>query len=287
MRVDRIGDLDDDEQAFTHEEAGRSLAAVQAAGCPPPVLLSAAVVDALPGDVAVAVRAHVLACAICRQLSADLLEIEPGIDMLEDARIRRRMDRARRRPMWRVAALAASVVAAAGGAMFLSNAAQLGMIPAAREPVRLAAERPQLPLLVPDKLPPQLRGGALNWRASGNRYELDLATALKPYQDNRFKAASAALERISAQYPGKAEPLLYLGICKLLMDRPVEAERVLRRAGALGGPMSDDARWYLSVAVYQNGNRPEARQLLAELCRGSGARAAEACLAHDQIGEPS
>ena len=70
------------------------------------------------------------------------------------------------------------------------------------------------------------------------------------------------------------------------MDCPVEAETALRRAASLDSPVLEDARWYLAVATYQNGRRSEARQLLAAMCRGNGTRAAEACLAHDQAGEP-
>jgi hypothetical protein len=70
---------------------------------------------------------------------------------------------------------------------------------------------------------------------------------------------------------------------RLLMDRPAEAERALRQAAALGGGTEDDARWYLAVAVYQNGSRREAKQLLAALCEGRGRRAAEACVAADQV----
>jgi len=285
MRADRPIDRDDDEQLFLQKEDGRRLSAVEVRGCPRPALLNAAAAGALPAELAAVIQTHVEACVICRQLTADLQEIEPGIDMLEEARVRRRIDRARRRPLWRVAALAASVVVAAGGAMFLSNGARLGPIPAASEPARVVAERAQPPLLAPEKLAPSIRAGALNWRASGDRYELDLATALKPYTTNDFKAASAALERVASQYPRKPEPLLYLGICQLLMDRPVDAERTLRRAVALGGPDLDDARWYLAVAAYQNGKRSDARQLLASVCRENRGRAAEACLAHDQMGD--
>jgi predicted Zn-dependent protease len=184
-----------------------------------------------------------------------------------------------------MAGLAAAIVLVATGAVLLKNAATTGPIPAALPPARILARGPEVNVLAADKLAPQIRAGALNWRASGDHYDLELATALKPYSVNNFKAAAAALERLAARYPDKAEPLLYLGVCKLLMDRPVEAERTLRRAVPLGGP-GEEVRWYLAVAVYQNGRRADARQLLARICRENGARAADACLARDQIGAP-
>jgi len=284
MRADGKSALDADERGFVQQDSGRSLAAVEVRGCPAPALLSAAAVDALPADLLAAVLAHLEVCGICRQLSADLQEVEPAFEMMDEARIRRRVDR-RRHPLPRVAALAASLGAAAAAAMLMTNAARPGVIPDVRQPARVVAPGPQVSVLVADKLPPQIGMGALNWRASGDRYELDLATALKPYSDNKFKAAGAALERLSTRYPARSEPLLYLGICRLLMDRPVEAEQALRRAVSLGGSGVDDARWYLAVAAYQNGKRGDARQLLAQVCSGNGARAAEACLAHDQIGD--
>lgn len=284
MRADRKSGLDPDEQGFVQQDAGRVLAAVNAHGCPAPALLNAAGAGALTPDLSAAVQAHLDRCAICRHLAADLLQIEPDFDALQQARIRAAVTR-RRPPFLRIAAVAASLAVVASGAMLLSNAARPGWIPGAAPPARVLAPGPLVSALAADKLAPPMRAGALSWRASGEHYDLDLATALKPYSENKFKAAAAALERVSARYPDNPEPLMYLGVCQLLMDRPIDAERTLRRAVPLGGPAVDDVRWYLAVAAYQNGKRADARQLLARLCGGTSRRAAEACLAHDQIGD--
>lgn len=277
----RARGLSPDEEAFVQDE-GRLLAAIDATGCPPPALLRAAAVDALPPDMAAPVHAHVRACGICRQLTADLLDVDAELDMLEDARIRRRVSGARRTPVWRAVAVAATLVIAAGGAVLASRASNPGVIPTLSSP---AAARPAFPtrsILAADKLEPRVDAGMLVWRGGSDHFTLDLAAALKPYAENNFKAASAALEKLQARYPEHAEPSLYLGIARLLMDRPVEAEQALRRAAAIDGPLNGDARWYLAVAQYQNGRRSDARQLFAQICRDNTARSAEACLAQDQ-----
>jgi hypothetical protein len=283
--ADRAKGLDPDEARLVDGAPGRSLADIVAPGCPPPALLRAASVGALPDEIAGGIGAHVHACAICRQLTADLLDLDTEIDMLEDARIRRRVDRGRRAPVWRIAAIAATVTIAAGGALLVLAASKIGAIPVVDRPARATPRPPFVSILSADKLAPRITAATLVWRGGGDRFELDLAAALKPYADNNFKAAGAALERLASRYPDRAEPVLYLGVSRLLMDRPLEAEKALRKAASLGGPMVDDARWYLSVALYQNGHRPEARQLLADLCVKNGARSAEACVAQDQAGD--
>jgi hypothetical protein len=284
--ADRATGLGPDEQVFVEDEAGRCLAAIEATGCPAPALLRAAAIGVLPDETAAAVIAHVHACGICRQITTDLLELDAELDMLEDARIRRRIARGRRPPIWRAAALAASMVLAVGGALVISRGADPGAAPAVPGQTRPVIAMPAGPgILVADKLEPRIDAAALAWRGSDDRFAVDLAAALKPYAENNFKAATAALTKLATQYPDHAEPALYLGICQLLMDRPVGAEQTLRKAAAMGGSTLEDARWYLAVAVYQNGRRSEARQLLADVCRDNGSRAAEACLAQEQAGE--
>ena len=275
-----------DERAFAEDGGGQDLSAIQPPGCPAPSLLAAAAMGALPDDLARPVLAHLRDCGICRQVSSDLLELETEMDPLREVRILRRVTERRRAPVWRMAAVAASVVIALGGALAAGRAANPGTIPTAVAPPRASVAPPAVAVLRPVKLEPRMDSSLLVWRGAGDRFALDLATALKPYAANNFKAAVAALERLATQYPNRAEPVLYLGVCRLLMDRPVEAETALRRAASLDSPVLEDARWYLAVATYQNGRRAEARQLLAAMCRANGARAAEACVAHDQTGEP-
>ena len=273
-----------DERAFADGEQGRGLAAI-AAACPAPALLTAAASGALPDDLAAPVRTHLEGCAICRQVQSDLLALDSEMDALEEVRVRRRVARQRGTPVWRVAALAASVTIAVGGAVLASRAFDAGAVPVAPTVARSATPPPSVRLLVASKLEPRLDASVLTWRGAEDDYMLALAGALKPYEANDFKTASAALERLGARHPDRPEPALYLGICRLLMDRPVDAEKALRRAASIAGPHVEDARWYLAVATYQNGRRTESRQLLADMCRANGARGAEACLAREQAGE--
>ena len=281
----RTREFSPDERAFIDADEHRDLAAIQAAGCPDAALLSAAAHDALPDDLAAGVSAHLDRCAICRQLQSDLLAIDVEMDALEDARIRRRIRAGRRTAVWRAAALAASVVIAVSGGLLASRAFDAGALPSAPAIARSSVRPPSINILTASKLEPRLDASLLTWRGGQDDFMVALASALKPYTENDFKTASAALERLGTRYPDRPEPPLYLGICRLLMDRPVEAEKALRRAASIAGPHVDDARWYLAVATYQNGRRSESRQLLADMCRANGARGAEACLARDQTGE--
>lgn len=283
----RTRELGPEERAFVGRDEGRALAAIRVTGCPPPAMLGAAASGALPDDLAAHVTAHLEACAICRQLQADLLAIDPELDALEAARIRRRIGRPARTSLWRGAAIAASLTIAVSGALLGSRAFDAGPVPSTPAIARTSTPPPSVRILAVTKLEPRLDASLLMWRgADANQdFTLALAGALKPYAANDFKAASAALERLGARYPDRPEPPLYLGICRLLMDRPIEAEKALRRAASIDGPHVEDARWYLAVATYQNGRRSESRQLLAAMCRANGPRGAEACLAHDQSGD--
>jgi hypothetical protein len=278
-----------EEQAFADGEPGRGLAAVENPGCPAPALLCAAANDALPDDLAAHVTSHLAACAICRQVQSDLLALDTELDAFENARIRRRIEpqivRRPRAAMWRVAAIAASVTLAVGGALLATGRFDAGALPPAPGLTRAAVTPPSVGILAASKLEPRLDASLLTWRGGQDDFMVALANALRPYAANDFKTASAALERLGTRYPERPEPALYLGICRLLMDRPVDAEKALRRAAAIAGPHVEDARWYLAVATYQNGRRSESRQLLADMCRANGVHGAEACLARDQAGE--
>lgn len=272
-------------RAFIDAEEFPDLAAIRITGCPDAALLTAAASGALPGDLAARVSAHLDRCGICRQLQSDLLAIDTEMDELEGARIRRRIRAGRRMPVWRAAAIAASVVIAVSGGLLATRAFDAGPLPSAPAIARASVRPPSVRILTASKLEPRLDASLLTWRGSQDDFMVALATALKPYTENDFKTASAALERLSERYPGRPEPPLYLGICRLLMDRPVDADKALRRAASIPGAHVEDARWYLAVATYQNGRRSESRQLLADLCRANGPRGAEACLARYQAGD--
>lgn len=278
-------DLSPDERAFIEAEEHRALGAIHVTCCPDPALLPAAAMGALPDDLAARVAEHLRGCAICRQLQSDLLAVDIEMNALEEARIRRRIRGGPRIALWRAAALAASVGIVVGTALVAPRTFDAGALPLAPRIARPLVSPPSVAILAASKLEPRLDASLLTWRGAEDGFMLALATALKPYTANDFKAASAALERLGARYPDRPEPPLYLGICRLLMDRPVDAEKALRRAASMAGPHVEDARWYLAVATYQNGRRSESRQLLADMCRANGARGAEACLARDHAGE--
>ena len=135
----RTRDFSPDERAFIETDEGRDLAAIAATGCPAPAVLSAAAHDAIPGELAAVVSANLERCGICRQLQSDLLAIDPGMDALEEARIRRRIGRPGRTPVWRVAALAASVTIAVSGALLATRVFDAGTLPSAPAYWRICA----------------------------------------------------------------------------------------------------------------------------------------------------
>ena len=163
-----------EEGAFVEGGGGQDLAAIQAPGCPAPSLLTAAAVGALPDEMAGAVLAHLRTCGICRQVSSDLLALETEMDPLREVRILRRVTERRRAPVWRIAAVAASVTIALGGALAAGRAANPGTIPTAVALSRAAVTPPAVTVLRANKLEPRLDSSLLTWRGGSDRFVLDL-----------------------------------------------------------------------------------------------------------------
>ncbi len=95
-----------------------------------------------------------------------------------------------------------------------------------------------------------------------------------------YAEAAVRLETLVPKYPDRAEPLYYLGVCRLFLNRNEAAIGLLRTARVRdGGALADDISWYLAAACDRAGRSAEARRVAEGLCRGSSEYKARACAA--------
>jgi putative zinc finger protein len=258
-----------------------------AAACVPPELLLPLGAGTLPRETAARVEAHVSECATCRALLEAMTALDVPLGAEQADRIAAARARTPRQPVWlhRLAAgpswlaAAAMLVAAAGLALMIPRA------PSPRPPVGppshdrgLPNERFALSLQKPEtELPPDalvLRGGG------PSPYVAALATALEPWNRDRFGDAATKFRAVTMQYPDRPHGHYYLGVSLLMSDRPREAVGPLQRAQALAGDdasVRDSASWYLAIGFERSGQLASAVQALADLCSRAGARRGEAC----------
>ncbi|HEX7019742.1 MAG TPA: hypothetical protein VF159_07035 [Gemmatimonadaceae bacterium] len=272
-------DVEHDEQGwFEHANA-----------CVPPELLLPLGAGTLPRETAARVQAHVSACATCRALLEAMiaLDVPPGAEQADRIAAAIARARAPRHPvsLHRLAAppswlaAAAMLVAAAGLALMIPRS------PGPRPPIgppshdrRLPDERFALSLQKPEtELPPDalvLRGGG------PSPYVAALATALEPWNRDRFGDAATKFRAVTMQYPDRPHGHYYLGVSLLMSNRPHEAVGPLQRAQALAtddASLCDSASWYLAIGFERSGQIASAVQALADLCSRPGARRGEAC----------
>jgi hypothetical protein len=255
-------------------------------GCPSPdLLLPAQEQGILPEDLARAVRAHVAGCPLCTELSGALAGVASDPLPDEARRIEERL-RFQTRGRWRrwmpslaaaaaLAAVAVGLYIARTGQRAPASVAQSGAPPVAsppqREPV-LALAAPAI-LLPPESL--TLRGEP---RSS---YAAALEDALIPFTAGNYQAAAAQLEKVTRDHPSRPHAEFYTGVARLMNGAAADATGPLQSARDLspkGSPLSDEATWYLAVALERSGRGAAAAGPLTDLCNGSGPRKAQACV---------
>ena len=253
--------------------------------CPPPdLLLPAHEESVLPEEVSVAVRAHVATCALCTELMAALTDGASDPTAGEAQRIDQRLrfqTRGRLR-WWPSLAAAAALIAVAGG-VYLARMAQRPAVrvaqgPAPTPPVTPAQPAPVLTLAAPAiMLPPEsltLRGDRRN------AYAAALEDALTPFAAGNYQEAATRLEKVAQAHPRRPHAEFYAGTARLMAGDAAAAVGPLQSARELaprGSPLSDEAAWYLAVALERSGRREAAAGPLNEICGGGGPRQAQAC----------
>jgi hypothetical protein len=259
-------------------------------------MLRAANADALPPEQQAQVARHLQDSAWSRAV-ADGLRDTGAADHLdavaEDrlfARITREARAASRPParrLWPAAALGGFAVAATVlFAVLVSRSGRdIAIVPDGAPPA--AQARPPAPIQIAYRKPDvKLSPSALAWRgdAPANPFVRDLAPAFDAYRAGDYPGAAAAFDRLSTVYPDSIEVLFYQGVSRMLAGDDAGATAPLEAAARLGSPtFADDVAWYLAVARQRSG-RPNTGEAFAELCRGTGAHAAAACAAVQQLG---
>lgn len=251
-------------------------------GCPPPeLLLPAQEASVLPEDLGAAVRGHVAACRLCRELVAVLAETNAEPSEFETRRIEQRVQlltRGRGRWWWTSLAAAAALFIVAAAAYFARTAQPQGS-PVVQQPSERPAERaPVLALNAPAiSLPPE----ALTLRSErGSAYGAAIQDALTPFAAGHYQDATARLQRVTRDHPRRPHAEFYLGVARLMDGAAAEAVVSLELARELappGSPLHEEATWYLAVALERSGRGGAAAGRLSDICGGSGSRKAQAC----------
>lgn len=294
---DKEDRLEPEELEFL-EKLGTSVAEQQAlhADCPAPEMLIAAQSGVLPEGTNRSIKQHMQKCALCRVLVQDLLDEEIAVAKPEEeARIRAHVfSVAAASPKAKNATIGAFWLFTRRAAPIVSLAAVvlavlwLGIRPktprSAANPVAVEAPPPPAPSVFQlEKLPVKLEaGGVLVWRGAPRnkreKYATELGEALGFYNNEDFREAARRLSVLAAKYPRRPEAHLYLGICRLYLQKNAEAVQSLKRAGETArGPLADDAAWYLALAYERGGQKPMVVAELRKLCGGKSNYADRAC----------
>lgn len=254
------------------------------ASCPPPELVQASQMGALPPHVQESVARHVEHCVVCQALGEALDDPSVG-DLTPDERdrilmhIRTGLGRSTpifvRRPLWLPAAAVVALVAVGSVLVWQSRSA----------PPQIArgVQQPDAPTVFQLEKPaiPARTGTELVWRGSPDSGAAeDLTRALEPYRTDDFAEAARRLTALVSRHPQSASGHFYLGVIELFLAANADAVSALENAERLAKDDPDLAReaaWYLALAYRQTGQRERAAGKLDALCRGRSARAGQAC----------
>ena len=288
-------DFGADEIEFRREIAP-ALADIRSAvgRCPDPDRLMA-VMSGVQLDHAAAILEHASLCPLCTKLSQDLAVHElPGASRAEDRRIRARFSAQERRGMasawsWLWRPIPAAVITAAI-LLIAFRLSRNSTAPHSTVPADTARTVPAVPNLVMalQKATVKIPAAAvLIYRGAGQdsqAYLRDLAAALEPYSRDDYVQAEPALLALSAKYTSRAEPVFYLGVTRLFLNRDAAALESLRKARAYAdATLRDDSSWYLAIASERAGKVPDALHELEILCGRAGEYQEKACAAAAQL----
>ena len=109
-------------------------------------------------------------------------------------------------------------------------------------------------------------------------------TGMTQYVQRHYAEAANMLEGAVQAEPKAADSNFYLGVCKLMLDRPADAIRPLRMALAAGQTQySQPAHFYLAKALLQTGKLDEAESEFREAAVMPGRLSSEALTLHDRL----
>ena len=292
--------------AAPEDEAARGLFAsrggerVTRAVCPPPELVQAARMGALPPQLQERVAAHVERCVVCQALSAAL--DDPSVGGLTLAEHQRILDRIQsnlkgsRRAIignraWEITAVAAGLLLLIAGSVLVWQSRHPTAGPSAPQ-VAAKAPGPAAPsvfqLQNPASRPPS--AGDLLLRGSGKPEESeDLTRAFEALRKNDFAEAERRLQALVRRQPRSGTAQFYLGVTELFLQHDHEAISALQAAERLATDdtvLGREATWYLALAYHRTGQVEQAKDRLEVLCRGQSNRVAPACAGIRELSGP-
>jgi hypothetical protein len=227
-----------------------------------------------------AFEVHVLECAEC----SDLLEAaRVARDVLEEDALAAR--RVRRRPLLRMASLAAGLITVAA-ASFLLVRPRAGTLP--------TSTAPGVPVTSTPAVAPTLEGKGSDpeWAELGrveppSYVPLTLRAPRAPdaafdramghYARHEYETAAAGLREVTRERPSLGEAWFFLGVSELMAGRARDARAALAQAARLGQPpYAGAAAFFGAKADLQLGEVDPARRALREVTAGGGPYAGEA-----------
>lgn len=218
------------------------------AGCPDAGRIWATVAGEETPEQARAVVLHSATCAACGTALRLAREIAAGaqLDTQGGASSRR----------WRLALLAASLLVAAAGAWILVR----GLGAPSADPWA------DMTIAKADYAPED----ELVWRGGDAPSAPSFEQGMQAYQRDDLVRAAELLARSAETEPRPAAALFYRGVSLLLSGKSAESVAALESAERAGGPLREEACWYLARAALKAGDREKARRALDRLIAEEG-----------------
>lgn len=90
----------------------------------------------------------------------------------------------------------------------------------------------------------------------------DWSAAETAFNSGRYAAAEMPLEQYLAAYPTDMQAQLYLGICKMELDKHTEARQIFGELVQGGESFKDYAQWYMALSYLKAGDAAACRRVL-------------------------
>lgn len=93
----------------------------------------------------------------------------------------------------------------------------------------------------------------------------DWSAAETAFNSGNYAAAEAPLEQYLAAFPADMQAQLYLGICKMELDKHAEARQIFGALAQSGESFKDYAQWYLALSYLKSGDAAATQKTLDEI----------------------
>ncbi|MBX2928664.1 MAG: tetratricopeptide repeat protein [Saprospiraceae bacterium] len=93
----------------------------------------------------------------------------------------------------------------------------------------------------------------------------DWSAAEQAFNSEDYTTAEPVLEQYLAAYPTDMQAQLYLGICKMELDKHTEARQIFGALAQSGESFKDYAQWYLALSYLKSGDTAATQKTLDEI----------------------